>query len=137
MVSRLVLLLPTHMMLGKSQIHLSQFSHLQNGMLGLEHWAGHHITIFMATLGEKHCHISHSTDEETEAQENNSLLATPGGSVVKNLPASAGVTGDVVASLGWDDPLEKEMATHSSILAWRIPWTEEPGGLQAMGLQKV
>ena len=39
-------------------------------------------------------------------------------------------------SLGWEDPLEKEMATHSSILAWEIPWTEEPGGLQSMGLQK-
>ena len=40
-----------------------------------------------------------------------------------------------VLSLGWEDPLEKEMATHSSILAWRIPWTEEPGGLQSMGSQ--
>ena len=38
-----------------------------------------------------------------------------------------------VRSLGWEDPLEKEMATHSRILAWRIPWTEEPGGLQSMG----
>ena len=42
-----------------------------------------------------------------------------------------------VLSLGWDDPLEKSMATHSSILAWRIPWTEEPGGLQSMGSQRV
>ena len=42
-----------------------------------------------------------------------------------------------VRSLGWEDPLEKGMATHSSILAWRIPWTEEPGGLQSMGLQRV
>ena len=42
-----------------------------------------------------------------------------------------------VQSLNKDDPLEKEMATHSSILAWRIPWTEEPGGLQSMGLQRV
>ena len=40
-------------------------------------------------------------------------------------------------SLGWEDPLEKEMATHSSILAWRIPWTEEPGGLQSTGSQRV
>ena len=40
-------------------------------------------------------------------------------------------------SLGREDPLEKEMATHSSILAWRIPWTQEPGGLQSMGLQRV
>ena len=42
-----------------------------------------------------------------------------------------------VRSLGWEDPLKKEMATHSSILAWRIPWTEEPGRLQFMGLQRV
>ena len=42
-----------------------------------------------------------------------------------------------VQSLGQEDPLEKEMATHSSILAWRIPWTEELGGLQSMGLQRV
>ena len=41
-----------------------------------------------------------------------------------------------VQSLGQEDPLEKEMATQSSILAWEIPWTEEPGGLQSMGLQK-
>ena len=42
-----------------------------------------------------------------------------------------------VQSLGWEDPLEEEMATHSSILAWEIPWTEEPGGLQSMGSQRV
>ena len=42
-----------------------------------------------------------------------------------------------VQSLGWDDPLEKEMATHFCILAWEIPWTEEPGRLQSMGLQRV
>ena len=42
-----------------------------------------------------------------------------------------------VQSLGREDPLEKEMATHSSILAWKIPWTEEPDGLQSMGLQRV
>ena len=42
-----------------------------------------------------------------------------------------------VRSLGWEDTLEKEMATHSSIFAWKIPWTENPGGLQSMGLQRV
>ena len=42
-----------------------------------------------------------------------------------------------VQSLGWEDPLEKEMATQSSILAWKIPWTEEPGRLQSMGSQRV
>ena len=46
--------------------------------------------------------------------------------MVKNLPVNAG---DAVRSLGWEDPLEKEMATHSNILAWEIPGTEEPGGL--------
>ena len=42
-----------------------------------------------------------------------------------------------IRSLAWEDPLEKEMATHSSILAWEIPWTEEPGGLQSMRLQEL
>ena len=55
--------------------------------------------------------------------------------MVKNLPANAGDLG--VQSLGQDDPLEKEMATHSSVLAWRIPGTEEPGGLPSMGLHRV
>ena len=50
--------------------------------------------------------------------------------MVKNLPA---IQETQVQSLGGEDPLEKEMATHSSILAWRIPWTEEPGGLQSIG----
>ena len=54
--------------------------------------------------------------------------------MVKNLPV---VQETWVQSLGWEDPLEKEMATHSSILAWRIPWTEEPGRLQFMGSQRV
>ena len=43
----------------------------------------------------------------------------------------------LVQSLGWEDPFEKEMAIHSSILAWKIPWTEEPGRLRSMGLQRV
>ena len=52
--------------------------------------------------------------------------------MVKNLPANAGDIEMWVRSLGWEDPLEKELATHSGILAWRISWTEEPGGLQSM-----
>ena len=60
-------------------------------------------------------------------------IGLSGGSVEKNLPA---VQEMWVQSLGWEDPLEKEMATHSSILAWRVAWTEEPGGLQSMGSQK-
>ena len=59
---------------------------------------------------------------------------SPVAQIVKNLPANAG---EGVGSLGWEDPLEEEMATHSSILAWKIPWTEEPGGLQSMGSQRV
>ena len=59
-----------------------------------------------------------------------SLLAQ----LVKNLPA---VQETHVRSLGWEDPLEKEVATHSSILAWKISWTEESGGLQSMGLERV
>ena len=54
--------------------------------------------------------------------------------LVKNLPA---VPETWVPSLGWEDPLEEGMATHSSTLAWRIPWTKEPGGLQSMQLQRV
>ena len=57
----------------------------------------------------------------------------PCGSEVK---ASASNVGDWVRSLGWEDPLEKEMVTHSSILAWRIPWTEESGRLQSTGSQE-
>ena len=59
-----------------------------------------------------------------------SLLAI----TVKNLPAMQETW---VPSLGWEDPLGKEMGTHSSILAWKIPWTEEPGRLQSMGSQRV
>ena len=54
--------------------------------------------------------------------------------MVKNLPVMQKTW---VQSLGREDPLEKGMATHSSILAWRIPWTEEPAGLQSIGLQRV
>ena len=67
---------------------------------------------------------------------NSELLGFPGGSVVMNPPASAGDAGTQVQSLGQEDPPEEEMATHSSILAWGIPWTEEPGGLQSVESQK-
>ena len=56
--------------------------------------------------------------------------------MVKNLPANAGDTGDTSSILGWEDPLEEEMAMHFSLLAWRIRWTEESGALQSMGLQR-
>ena len=57
----------------------------------------------------------------------------PGGTVVKNPPAKQETE---VQSLGWEDPPEKGMAAHSNILAWEIPWTEEPDGLQSTGSQK-
>ena len=63
-----------------------------------------------------------------------SLVRLPGGSAVKNPPAKQGAR---IEFLGQEDPLEKEMATHSGILAWRIPWKEEPGGLQSMGSYRV
>ena len=56
--------------------------------------------------------------------------------MVMNPPANAGDLRDMGLILGQEDPLEKEMATHSRILAWKLPWTEEPGGLQSMGSQK-
>ena len=61
-------------------------------------------------------------------------MGFPGGPVVKNPPA---IQETQILSLGWKEPLKKEMATHSNILAWEIPWTEEPSGLQSMGPQRV
>ena len=57
--------------------------------------------------------------------------------MTKNLPANAGDARDKVESFVWDDPLEEDRATHSSILVWRIPWTGEPGWVQSMGSQRV
>ena len=56
--------------------------------------------------------------------------------MVKNQPTNAGDVRDVVQSLGWKDPLEEGMAINSSILAWRIPWTEEPRGLRSIGCRE-
>ena len=67
-------------------------------------------------------------DKILKIGERHSLVAQ----IVKHLPAMQETQ---VRSVGQEDPLEKEMATHSSILAWKIPWTEEPGGLQSMGSQ--
>ena len=65
------------------------------------------------------------------------VMSFPGGSVVENSPAMQEPQEMWVPSLGREDPLKKEMATHSSILAWEIPWTEEPRGLQSTGSQRV
>ena len=64
-------------------------------------------------------------------------MGFPSRSVVKTLPTMQEMQETQVQSLSWEDPLEEGMATHSSILAWRIPWTEEPGGLQSMELHRV
>ena len=61
-------------------------------------------------------------------------MGFPGGQIVKNLPVMQETQ---VHSMGWEDPLDKGMATHSSILAWRIPWTEEPGGLQSKDCKEL
>ena len=73
---------------------------------------------------------THSSTEEHSIPSQNSLIAQ----LVKNLPAMQETRAQ---SLGWEDPLEKELAIHSSILARRIPWMEELGGLQSMGSQSI
>ena len=75
-------------------------------------------------------HIAALQDYNIVNQLNVCTLASLVAQMVKSLVCSAG-------DLGWENPLEKRMATHSSILAWRIPWTEEPGGPQSMGSQRV
>ena len=65
------------------------------------------------------------------------LMGFPGGSVVKETAYNAGDARGMVQSLGWEDPLEQGMATHTSILAWRIPWTEEHDRLQSIGLKEL
>ena len=65
------------------------------------------------------------------------LASFPGGSAGKESTYNAGDVRDTGSIPGSEDPLEEDMATHSSILAWRIPWTEEPGGLQSTGSQRV
>ena len=74
--------------------------------------------------------INRGMDEEDVVHKSKGF---PSSSAAKNLPATQEMW---VLSLSGEDPLERKMATHSSILAWEIPWTEEPGGLQSIGLQK-
>ena len=83
-----------------------------------------HLRLVFCPIHQGKCSCLHFTDGET------TLVAQ----MVKNLPAVKKIQ---VRSLGGEDLLEKGMATHSSILAWRIPWAEEPGGLQSIGSQRV
>ena len=78
--------------------------------------------------------VSDLRDFQVFLQAINTLGTSLVAQMVKNLPAMWETR---VRSLGWEDPLEKGLATHSSILAWRVPWTEEPGRLQSMVLQRV
>ena len=64
-------------------------------------------------------------------------MGFPSAAVVKNPPTMQEADEMLVGTLGWEDPLKEEMATHSSILAWKIPWIEEPVGLQSIGSQRV
>ena len=64
-------------------------------------------------------------------------MGFPGATAVKNRPVMQETQETWVKSLGGEDPLEEDMATHSSILAWEIPWTEQPGGLRSLGSQRV
>ena len=75
-----------------------------------------------------------SAIQQSESAIHTHLLGFPGGSVVKDLPAMQETW---VQSLGWGDPMEEEIATHSSILVWRIPWTEEFCRLESIGSQIV
>ena len=77
--------------------------------------------------------IKHTNTQTNKIRNLHDKLASLVTQMVKNLPA---VQETQVRSLSQEDPLEEEMATHSSILAWRIPWTEEPCGLQSMGLKR-
>ena len=70
-------------------------------------------------------------------QSDTRCVGFPGGSVLKNLPEVQETQEIWVRLLGWEDPLEEGMATYSSVLAWRIQWTEESGGLQSTGSQRV
>ena len=88
---------------------------------------------FTHTHTHTHTHTDTRLDTRMHARTHThtpSLVAQ----MIKNLAYN---TGDLGLSLSWEDPLAKGMATHSGILAWRVPWTEEPVGLQSMGLQRV
>ena len=96
-------------------------SHGQRSLVGYSPWG--------------HKRVGHdSATKQQQQQEGITRRASLVAQRIKRLPAMQETQ---VRSLSWEDALEKEMATHSSILAWRIPWTEEPGGLQSMGLQRV
>ena len=99
------------------------------------------LTDYKTTTGQGNQPHDHSRNKtalknicQTQITSTRKSLGFPVAQMVKNLPVMQETR---VRTLGQEDPLEKEMATHSSILAWEIPWTEEPEGLQSMGSQRV
>ena len=85
-------------------------------------WAAHRLVVLAGII------------EQNNNNNNNINILNISGSMVKNPPAMCEPQETQVQSLGQEDPLQEEMTTHSSTAAWEIPWTEEPGGLQSMGL---
>ena len=83
---------------------------------------------------QKNTHAKQKQPKKKKKEKENRFRGFTGGSLIKSLPASAGGVGSILAQ---DDPLQEEVAPHSSILAWRIPWTAEPGRLQSMGSQRA
>ena len=90
-----------------------------------------------SVLGSGRQYISACVCQNLKLIQSRHIVDFPVDSVEKNPPAMQETQEKRVRSLGWEDSLEEGMATHSSILAWRIPWTEEPGGLQSTGSQRV
>ena len=124
-----------------------QYSYLENSMDGGAWWATVHgvtkswkrlsdftTTTFTTMVQWSYLHITTSKVKGRDSENRKSPHASLVAQTVKNLPA---VQETQVQSLGREDPLEKRMATHSSILAWSMPWIEEPGGLQPMGSQRI
>ena len=133
-------LFPSFLLTGKKSVQESwvpeSFSHLHPWSwleVRVLHVIGLQVFCFIVYL-----YSSHKTPSSKRTVMDNFIYSQAIASLVaqrlKHLPATRETW---VRSLGWEDPLEKEMATHSRILAWRTPWTEEPGGLQSMGLQRV
>ena len=107
---------------------------------GRGHGNPHQYSSWRIPWTKEHFSLQGHTESDMTKTTQQQYQQTPSGfsaAMVKNLPANAGDTRDVGSIMGWEDPLEEEMATHSSFLAWKISWTEEPGRLWSMVLQRV
>ena len=106
-------------------------------MLPLSYVKIQHVLFFFLTISWLFRLFSGQSLKIINASTYSWIMGFSGGIVVKNPPDNAIDARDTGSIPGQEDPLEKEMAIHSCILAWRIPWTVKPGGLQSMGLQRV